>query len=37
MLEELLRDGFARLGLEPDETAVARYRRYYENARKYGQ
>ena len=31
MLEELLRDGFARLGLEPDETAVARYRRYYES------
>ena len=31
MLEEILRGGFAELGLEPDVRAEERYRIYYEN------
>lgn len=30
MLEDLLRDGFVRLGIEADETAITRFRTYYE-------
>lgn len=31
MLEELLQQGFAEMGITPDEKAIGRYRLYYEN------